>query len=160
MVSLKGKRAIISGGSRGIGLAIAKRLASEGASIAILAKTADPHPKLPGTIYTAAEEIEEAGGKALPILTDVRNDDEVKAAVSQTVEAFGGLDICINNASAISLTKTGKTEMKRFDLMFAVNVRGTFMLSKECLPHLAQGDNPHILNLSPPLDMQTKWFAP
>jgi len=160
MVSLKGKRAIISGGSRGIGLAIAKRLASEGASIAILAKTADPHPKLPGTIYTAAEEIEEAGGKALPILTDVRNDDEVRAAVSQTVEAFGGLDICINNASAISLTKTGKTEMKRFDLMFAVNVRGTFMLSKECLPHLAQGDNPHILNLSPPLDMQTKWFAP
>ena len=160
MVSLKGKRAIISGGSRGIGLAIAKRLASEGASIAILAKTDDPHPKLPGTIYTAAEEIEEAGGKALPILTDVRNDDEVKAAVSQTVEAFGGLDICINNASAISLTKTGKTEMKRFDLMFAVNVRGTFMLSKECLPHLAQGDNPHILNLSPPLDMQTKWFAP
>ena len=160
MVSLKGKRAIISGGSRGIGLAIAKRLASEGASIAILAKTADPHPKLPGTIYTAAEEIEEAGGKALPILTDVRNDDEVKAAVSQTVEAFGGLDICINNASAISLTNTGKTEMKRFDLMFAVNVRGTFMLSKECLPHLAQGDNPHILNLSPPLDMQTKWFAP
>ena len=160
MVSLKGKRAIISGGSRGIGLAIAKRLASEGASIAILAKTADPHPKLPGTIYTAAEEIGEAGGKALPILTDVRNDDEVKAAVSQTVEAFGGLDICINNASAISLTKTGKTEMKRFDLMFAVNVRGTFMLSKECLPHLAQGDNPHILNLSPPLDMQTKWFAP
>ncbi len=160
MISFKGKRAIISGGSRGIGLAIAKRLAADGASIAILAKTTEPHPKLPGTIYTAAEEIEQAGGKALPIVTDVRSEDEVKAAVNQAVDAFGGLDICINNASAISLTKTAKTEMKRFDLMFAVNVRATFMLSKECLPHLAEGDNPHILSMSPPLDMQTKWFAP
>jgi citronellol/citronellal dehydrogenase len=160
MVSFEGKRVIISGGSRGIGLAIAKRLAADGASIAILAKTTEPHPKLPGTIYTAAEEIEQAGGKALPIVTDVRNEDEVKAAVSQAVDAFGGLDICINNASAISLTKTAKTEMKRFDLMFAVNVRATFMLSKECLPHLIEGDNPHILSISPPLDMQTKWFAP
>ena len=130
MVSFEGKRVIISGGSRGIGLAIAKRLAADGASIAILAKTTEPHPKLPGTIYTAAEEIEQAGGKALPIVTDVRNEDEVKAAVSQAADAFGGLDICINNASAISLTKTAKTEMKRFDLMFAVNVRATFMLTK------------------------------
>jgi len=160
MTSLQGKRAIISGGSRGIGLAIAKRLAAEGGSIAILAKTAEPHPKLPGTIYTAAEEIEAAGGKALPIVTDVRDENQVKSAVAQAAEAFGGLDICINNASAISLTPTSKTEMKRFDLMFAVNVRATFMLSKECLPHLEKSENPHILNISPPLDMQTKWFAP
>ena len=160
MTSLKGKCAIISGGSRGIGLAMAKRLAAEGGSVAILAKTAEPHPKLPGTIYTAAEEIEAAGGKALPIVTDVRDENQVKSAVSQVAEAFGGLDICINNASAISLTPTRKTEMKRFDLMFAVNVRATFMLSKECLPHLERSENPHILNISPPLDMQTKWFAP
>ena len=160
MTSLKGKCAIISGGSRGIGLAMAKRLAAEGGSVAILAKTAEPHPKLPGTIYTAAEEIEAAGGKALPIVTDVRDENQVKSAVSQAAEAFGGLDICINNASAISLTPTRKTEMKRFDLMFAVNVRATFMLSKECLPHLERSENPHILNISPPLDMQTKWFAP
>ena len=160
MTLRSGKRVIISGGSRGIGLAIAKRLASEGAKVAILAKTAEPHPKLPGTIYTAAEEIEAAGGEALPILTDVRDEAQVKAAVAQTVEKFGGVDICINNASAISLTGTAKTEMKRFDLMFAVNVRATFMLSKECLPHLVQSDNPHILNISPPLDMQAKWFSP
>ena len=160
MTSLQGKRAIISGGSRGIGLAIAKRLAAEGGSIAILAKTAEPHPKLPGTFYRAADEIKEAGGKALPIVTDVRDENQVKSAVAQAAEAFGGLDICINNASAISLTPTSKTEMKRFDLMFAVNVRATFMLSKECLPHLEQSENPHILNISPPLDMQTKWFAP
>ena len=160
MTSLQGKRTIISGGSRGIGLAIAKKLAAEGGSIAILAKTAEPHPKLPGTIYTAAEEIEAAGGKALPIVTDVRDENQVKSAVAQAVEAFGGLDICINNASAISLTPTSKTEMKRFDLMYSVNVRATFMLSKECLPHLEKSENPHILNISPPLDMQTKWFAP
>ena len=160
MTSLQGKRTIISGGSRGIGLAIAKKLAAEGGSIAILAKTAEPHPKLPGTIYTAAEEIEAAGGKALPIVTDVRDENQVKSAVAQAVEDFGGLDICINNASAISLTPTSKTEMKRFDLMFSVNVRATFMLSKECLPHLEKSENPHILNISPPLDMQTKWFAP
>ena len=160
MTLRSGKRVIISGGSRGIGLAIAKRLASEGAKVAILAKTAEPHPKLPGTIYTAAEEIEAAGGEALPILTDVRDEAQVKAAVAQTAEKFGGVDICINNASAISLTGTAKTEMKRFDLMFAVNVRATFMLSKECLPHLVQSDNPHILNISPPLDMQAKWFSP
>lgn len=160
MELFEGKKVIISGGSRGIGLAIAKRLAADGAHVAILAKTAEPHPKLPGTIYTAAEEIEAAGGKALPIITDVRDESQVKAAVSQAAETFGGLDICINNASAISLTNTAKTEMKRFDLMFAVNVRATFMLSKESLPYLEKSQNPHILNISPPLDMQTKWFAP
>lgn len=160
MELFEGKKVIISGGSRGIGLAIAKRLAADGAHVAILAKTAEPHPKLPGTIYTAAEEIEAVGGKALPIITDVRDESQVKAAVSQAAETFGGLDICINNASAISLTNTAKTEMKRFDLMFAVNVRATFMLSKESLPYLEKSQNPHILNISPPLDMQTKWFAP
>ena len=160
MGSFNGKKVIISGGSRGIGLAIAKRLAADGASVAILAKTAEPHPKLPGTIYTAAEEIEAAGGTALPIITDVRDEAQVQAAVAQAAEKFGGLDICINNASAISLTNTANTEMKRFDLMFAVNVRATFMLSKECLPHLQKSENPHILNISPPLDMRTKWFAP
>ena len=156
----KGKRIIISGGSRGIGLSIAKKLAKEGASIAILAKTAEPHPKLPGTIFTAAEEIELCGGKALPILTDIRHEDQIKNAIGKTVEEFGGIDIVINNASAISLTPTIYTEMKRFDLMFSVNVRGTFLLTKECIPHLIKGDNPHILSLSPPLDMNPKWFAP
>ncbi|MDP6531715.1 MAG: NAD(P)-dependent oxidoreductase [Arenicellales bacterium] len=160
MGTFSGKRVIISGGSRGIGLAIGKRLAADGACIAILAKTTEPHPKLPGTIFTAAAEIEAAGGRALPVVTDIREEAQVKAAVAQAADEFGGLDILINNASAISLTPTAKTEMKRFDLMFAVNVRGTFMLSKECLAHLAKGDNPHILNISPPLDMQPKWFAP
>ena len=160
MGTFSGKRVIISGGSRGIGLAIGKRLAADGACIAILAKTTEPHPKLPGTIFTAAEEIEAAGGRALPIVTDIREEAQVKAAVAQAADEFGGLDILINNASAISLTPTAKTEMKRFDLMFAVNVRGTFMLSKECLAHLIKGDNPHILSISPPLDMQPKWFAP
>ena len=160
MGTFSGKRVIISGGSRGIGLAIGKRLAADGACIAILAKTTEPHPKLPGTIFTAAEEIEAAGGRALPIVTDIREEAQVKAAVAQAADEFGGLDILINNASAISLTPTAKTEMKRFDLMFAVNVRGTFMLSKECLAHLVKGDNPHILSISPPLDMQPKWFAP
>ncbi|MDP7568672.1 MAG: NAD(P)-dependent oxidoreductase [Arenicellales bacterium] len=160
MGTFSGKRVIISGGSRGIGLAIGKRLAADGACIAILAKTTEPHPKLPGTIFTAAEEIEAAGGRALPIVTDIREEAQVKAAVAQAADEFGGLDILINNASAISLTPTAKTEMKRFDLMFAVNVRGTFMLSKECLAHLVKGGNPHILSISPPLDMQPKWFAP
>ena len=150
MTLRSGKRVIISGGSRGIGLSIAKRLASEGARVAILAKTAEPHPKLPGTIYTAAEEIEAAGGEALPILTDVRDEAQVKAAVAQTAEKFGGVDICINNASAISLTGTAKTEMKRFDLMFAVNVRATFMLSKECLPHLSSELTTRIFLIFPP----------
>jgi len=156
----KGKRVIISGGSRGIGLSIAKKLAKEGASIAILAKTSEPHPRLPGTIFTAAEEIESCGGKALPILTDIRHEEQIKNAVEKTVDEFGGIDIVINNASAISLTPTIHTEMKRFDLMFSVNVRGTFLLSKECIPHLVKGNNPHILSLSPPLDMSPKWFAP
>jgi len=154
------KRVVVSGASRGIGLAIAKRLASEGASIAILAKTAEPHAKLPGTIYTAAEEIEAVGGRVLPLITDIRSEEQVQAAIMQAVKEFGGIDICINNASAISLTPTGTTPMKRFDLMFDVNVRGTFLLSKECLPYLVAGKNPHILNISPPLDMKAKWFAP
>ena len=126
----------------------------------ILAKTAEPHAKLPGTIYTAAEEIEVAGGRALPIVTDVRSEEQVQSAVAQTVDVFGGIDICINNASAITLTPTAKTPMKRFDLMFGVNVRGAFLLAKECIPHLVRGENPHILNISPPLDVKAKWFAP
>ena len=160
MTEFSDKRVIVSGASRGIGLAISKRLASGGASIAILAKTAEPHPKLPGTIYTAAEEIEVAGGRALPIVTDVRSEEQVQSAVAQTVDVFGGIDICINNASAITLTPTAKTPMKRFDLMFGVNVRGAFLLAKECIPHLVRGENPHILNISPPLDVKAKWFAP
>ena len=160
MANLKAKTIFMSGGSRGIGLAIAKRAAEDGANIIIAAKTAEPHPTLPGTIYTAADEIKESGGEALPLVCDIRSEEQVKSAVEAGVKKFGGIDICINNASAISLTKTAKTEMKRFDLMFAVNVRATFMLSKECLPHLIEGDNPHILSISPPLDMQTKWFAP
>ena len=159
MAHFSNKRVVVSGASRGIGLAIAKRLASSGASISILAKTAEPHAKLPGTIYTAAEEIEAAGGRALPIVTDIRSEEQVQSAVAQTVDAFGGIDICINNASAISLTPTATTPMKRFDLMFDVNVRGT-LLAKECIPHLARGENPHILNISPPLDVKAKWFAP
>ena len=154
-----GKTALVSGGSRGIGLAIAKKLASEGANVAIMAKTTEPHPRLPGTIYTAAEEIESAGGKALPLVTDIRYEDQVKSAVQETVSAFGGIDIVINNASAISLTPTNVTEMKRFDLMFGVNVRGTFLVSKESIPYLLKSDNPHILSLSPPLDMNPKWFS-
>lgn len=154
------KSVVISGASRGIGLAIAMRLAQDGAHIAILAKTAEPHSRLPGTIYSAAKDIEAAGGKALPIVTDIRYEEQVQSAIAKTVEEFGGIDICINNASAISLTQTAKTTMKRFDLMFDVNVRGTFLLTRECLPHLAKGTNPHILNISPPLDMKSKWFAP
>ena len=160
MTHFSNKRVVVSGASRGIGLAIAKRLASNGASISILAKTAEPHAKLPGTIYTAAEEIEAAGGRALPIVTDIRSEEQVQSAVAQTVDVFGGIDICINNASAISLTPTAKTPMKRFDLMFDVNVRGTFLLAKECIPHLTRGENPHILNIPPPLDVKAKWFAP
>ncbi len=159
MASLAGKTLFITGGSRGIGLAIAKRAAQDGANVAIAAKTADPHPKLPGTIYTAAEEIEAAGGSALPILCDIREEDQVAAAVAQTVEKFGGIDICVNNASAISMTNTEDTPMKKYDLMHQINIRGTFMTSKICLPHLKKAENPHILNLSPPLDMDAKWFA-
>jgi len=160
MIELSSKRVVISGASRGIGLAIAKKLAAYGASIAILAKTDEPHPKLPGTIHTAAEEIEAAGGRALPIVTDIRSEDQVRSAISEVARVFGGIDCCINNASAISLTPTAKTQMKRFDLMFDVNVRGTFLLTKECIPHLSRGINPHVLNISPPLDMEAKWFAP
>jgi citronellol/citronellal dehydrogenase len=160
MTSLKGKTAFITGASRGIGKAIAVRLAQEGANIIIAAKTTEPHPKLPGTIYTAAKEIEAAGGKALPIKVDIRSEENVKAAVEQGVEKFGGIDLCINNASAISLTNTLHTEMKRYDLMHHINTRGTFLTSKTCLPHLLKSENPHILNISPPLNMEEKWFAP
>lgn len=160
MSSLEGKTLFITGGSRGIGLAIALRAARDGANVAIAAKTAEPHPKLPGTIFTAAEEIESAGGSALPIVCDIRSEEQVESAVTACVERFGGIDICVNNASAISLTPTLKTEMKRYDLMQQVNARGTFLVSKTCVPHLERAENPHILNLSPPLNMEAKWFAP
>lgn len=158
MESLKGKRIVISGGSRGIGEAIALRAAKEGASIAILAKTDEAHPKLPGTIHSVAAAIEKAGGKALPIKCDIRFDDQAADAVNQVVEVFGGIDILINNASAIQLTGTLDTPMKKYDLMQTVNTRGTFMLSQLCLPHLIKGKNPHILTLSPPLNLDPKWF--
>ena len=158
MSNLKNKTLFISGGSRGIGLAIALRAAEDGANIVIAAKTAEPHPKLPGTIFTAAEEIEAAGGQALPVVCDIRDEDAVQAAVQKGVDEFGGIDICINNASAISLTPTMQTTMKRFDLMHQVNTRGTFLVSKTCIPHLLKSDNPHILNLSAPLNMEEKWF--
>ena len=159
MTSLKGKTLFVSGASRGIGLAIALRAARDGANVAIAAKTAEPHPKLQGTIYTAADEIRAAGGKALPVLCDIRDEAQVIAATEQTVAEFGGIDICVNNASAISLTNSPGTDMKRFDLMMGINTRGTFMVSKYCIPHLKKADNPHILMLSPPLDMKEKWFA-
>lgn len=160
MTSLKGKTLFISGASRGIGLAMAKRAAADGANIAVAAKTAEPHKHLPGTIYTAAEEIEAAGGKALPLIVDIRSEELVKEAVDKTVAEFGGIDICVNNASAISLTGTEDTEMKRWDLMHQINARGTFLVSKTCIPHLKKAENPHVLMLSPPLDMSAKWFAP
>lgn len=159
MALLKGKTLFVTGASRGIGLAIAKRAAKDGANVAIAAKTDAPNPKLEGTIHSAAQEIEAAGGTALPISCDIRNEDEVASAVAQTVERFGGIDICVNNASAISLTPIGKTELKRFDLMFAVNTRGSFLTTKACLPHLKRAENPHVLMLSPPLDMSPKWFS-
>jgi citronellol/citronellal dehydrogenase len=161
-MSLQGKRIFITGGSRGIGLAIALRAARDGASVAIAAKTAEANPKLPGTIFTAAAEIEAAGGKALPIQCDIRDEEAIASAMQQTVDAFGGLDILINNASAINLTRTLETPAKRFDLMFDVNVRGTFLTSQAAMPHLIKsaeaGGNAHILNLSPPLSMKPKWF--
>ena len=160
MTTLNGKTLFITGGSRGIGLAIALRAARDGANIAIAAKTAEPNPKLAGTIFSAAKEIEVAGGRALAIQCDIRNEAEVAAAVAATVKAFGGIDICLNNASAISLTGTEATEMKRYDLMMSVNARGTFLTSKLCIPHLRKSANPHILMLSPPLDMKPQWFAP
>ena len=162
MTSFQGKRVFVTGGSRGIGLAIAKRIAADGALVAIAAKTSDPHPKLPGTIFTAAKEIEGVGGRALPIQCDIRDEEQISSAISKTVEAFGGLDIVINNASAINLTPTLATPAKRFDLMFDVNVRGTFLTSQAAIRHLQasskDGRNPHILTLSPPLSMKSKWF--
>ncbi len=158
--SLSGKTLFISGASRGIGLAIALRAARDGANIVIAAKTAEPNPKLPGTIYSAAEEIEKAGGKALPCIVDIRNEDQIVAAVNQAVQKFGGIDILVNNASAISLTGTLQTPMRRYDLMHQINTRGTFACSQACLPHLLKAENPHILNLSPPLNMEARWFAP
>lgn len=160
MASLKDKSIFITGGSRGIGLAIAKRAAADGANVTIAAKTTKPHPKLPGTIHTAAEEIETAGGKALAVEMDIRHEEIVKEALAKSADHFGGIDIIINNASAIFLQPTEALEMKRFDLMHQVNARGTFMVSKHAIPYLKEAENPHILMLSPPLDMSEKWFAP
>ena len=158
-MSLKDKVIFISGASRGIGLAIALKAAKDGAKIAIAAKTTEPHPKLEGTIFTAAEQIEAAGGMALPLKCDIRFEESLTDCINQTVERFGGIDICINNASAINLTGTLQTDMKRYDLMHNINGRGTFLTSKLCLPHLLNASNPHILNISPPLDMDKKWFS-
>jgi citronellol/citronellal dehydrogenase len=159
-MSLRGKTLFITGASRGIGLAIAIRAARDGANVAIAAKTTEPHPKLPGTIYTAAKEIEDAGGKALPLQVDIRHEEQVLEAVKKTAETFGGIDICVNNASAINLTGTEALDMKRYDLMHGINTRGTFVTSKACIPYLKKAANPHVLNLSPPLNMEERWFAP
>lgn len=160
MADLRGKTLFITGASRGIGLAIGVRAARDGANVVIAAKTAEPHPKLPGTIYTAAKEIEDAGGKALPLVVDIRHEDQILAAVEKAVETFGGIDVLINNASAIFLAGTVETPLKRFDLMHQINTRGTFACSQACIPHLKKAGNPHILNISPPLNMDAKWFAP
>ena len=159
-MSLHNRTLFITGASRGIGLAIALRAARDGANVVVAAKTTDPHPKLPGTIHTAAQAIEEAGGRALAVVVDVRNEDEVAAAVDKAVAAFGGIDILVNNASAISLTDTLETPMRIYDRMMTVDARGTFVCSQACLPHLKRAENPHILNLSPPLNMDARWFAP
>ncbi len=158
MGSLAGKTLFITGASRGIGRAIALRAAKDGANVVIAAKTAEPHPKLPGTIYTTATEVEEAGGKALPCVVDIRFEAQIQQAVDRSVETFGGIDIVVNNASAINLSDTRTITMKRFDLMHGVNARGTFLTTKLCLPHLEKADNPHILTLSPPLHMERRWF--
>jgi citronellol/citronellal dehydrogenase len=158
MATLKGKTLFITGASRGIGLAIALRAARDGANIAIAAKTAEPNPRLPGTIYTAARKIETAGGQALPLVCDIRFEDQVQTAVAKAIETYGGIDVCVNNASAISLTPTEQTDAKRFDLMFAINTRGTLLVAKACIPYLRKAENPHILMLAPPLDMKPKWF--
>jgi len=158
--SLKGKTLFITGASRGIGKAIGLRAAKDGANVVIAAKTTEPHPKLSGTIFTAADEIEKAGGRALPLVVDVRSEDQIAEAVKHTVHKFGGIDILVNNASAISLTGTLDTPMKRFDLMHQINTRGTYACSQACLPYLLKAKNPHILNLSPPLNMEAKWFGP
>jgi citronellol/citronellal dehydrogenase len=160
MGTLKGKALFITGGSRGIGLAVALRAARDGARIAIAAKTSEPHPKLPGTIHSAADEIRKAGGDALPIQCDIRFADQVDAAVARTVDAFGGIDVCVNNASAISLTRTLDTPVKAFDLMNQINYRGAWLTCRACLPHLLKAENPHILNLSPPLNLDPRWFGP
>ena len=158
--TLEGRSLFITGASRGIGLAIALRAARDGANVAIAAKTMEPHPKLPGTVFTAAAEIEAAGGRALPLPTDIRDEEQVSRAVEHTVREFGGIDILVNNASAISLTDTPATDMRRFDLMHDVNTRGTFLCAKMCLPHLERAPNPHILTLCPPLNIEERWFAP
>jgi citronellol/citronellal dehydrogenase len=160
MTTLKNKTLFITGASRGIGLAIGLRAARDGANVVVAAKTTEPHPKLEGTIYSAAKAIEKAGGKALPVVLDVREEESVKAAMAKTIETFGGIDIVVNNASAINLAPTDKVEMKRYDLMNGINTRGTFMVSKFAIPHLEKAANPHILMLSPPLDMSEKWFSP
>jgi citronellol/citronellal dehydrogenase len=159
-VSLAGKTVFITGASRGIGLAIALRAARDGANIAIAAKTAEPHPKLPGTIHTAARAVEEAGGRALPLVVDVRDEASVGAAVKECAATFGGIDVCVNNASAINLAGTEEIELRRYDLIQQINTRGTFVTSRACLPYLKRASNPHILTLSPPLDLRAKWFAP
>jgi citronellol/citronellal dehydrogenase len=158
VTSLSGKTLFITGASRGIGLQIGLRAAADGANVVIAAKTAEPHPKLPGTIFTAAEEIEAAGGKALPLVVDVREEDQVEGAVAKAVQTFGGIDILVNNASAIGLTGTLSTPMKRYDLMHHINTRGTYLASQKCLPALLKAENPHVLNISPPLNMNPKWF--
>ena len=158
--TLADKTLFISGGSRGIGLAIALRAAGDGANVALIAKTAEPHPKLEGTVYTAAEQIEAAGGQALPIVGDIRDEEQVVSAVAQAVERFGGIDVCVNNASAINLSGTEALEMKRYDLMQDINVRGTFLVSKTCIPHLRDAENPHILTLSPPISLEARWLGP
>jgi citronellol/citronellal dehydrogenase len=157
--TLAGKTLFISGASRGIGLAIAVRAARDGANVALIAKTAEPHPKLEGTVYTAAEEIEQAGGQALPIVGDIRDDQSVADAVAATVEKFGGIDVCVNNASAINLSGTEAMDMKRYDLMQAINTRGTYVVSKACVPHLKQSENAHVLTLSPPISLAPRWLG-
>jgi len=159
-MSLHGKTLFISGASRGIGLAIALRAAQDGANVALIAKTAEPHPKLEGTVYTAAEQIEAAGGQALPIVGDIRDEEQVATAVAQAVERFGGIDVCVNNASAINLSRTEALDMKRYDLMQDINVRGTFAVSRACIPHLREAENPHILTLSPPISLDPRWLGP
>jgi len=159
-MNLKGKTLFITGGSRGIGLAIALRAAQDGANVALIAKTAEPHPKLEGTVYTAAEQIEAAGGQALPIVGDIRDEQQVATAVAQAVERFGGIDACVNNASAINLSRTEALDMKRYDLMQDINVRGTFVVSRACIPHLREAENPHILTLSPPISLDPRWLGP
>jgi citronellol/citronellal dehydrogenase len=159
-MSLQGKTVFISGASRGIGLAIALRAARDGANVALIAKTAEPHPKLEGTVYTAAEQIEAAGGRALPIVGDIRDEQQIAEAVAQAVARFGGIDVCVNNASAINLARTEALEMKRYDLMQDINVRGTFAVSRACIPHLREAENPHVLTLSPPIDLDPRWLGP